>query len=308
MIKYDTEIMENTVSVCYNFAKKICNEFQRGTSHNEEHMWKVYIRAIDLYYKLNIINDIKLNDKYLHMLAIVTLTHDCADHKYDKSGIIKQKVYDFFKNELNCSSKTINLMLEIIKTASYSNERNLRIKYFNINNFNNNNNKILEDDCKGEILNVKIDWENHFSNFLNENTNTNDINIKNDDKNINDDDEKIREIIIVRHLLSDSDKLEAMGVAGVYRCMKYGLESLILKNELVTAQKIINHAVKHINEKLILLYPHYINTNSGLIIGKKYHEDMKEEILRLEKILTQINTENDPIILQDMLNLINIHM
>lgn len=282
--------MEDVIKKCYNFSKKICDRSQRGASHNEEHMWKVYIRSLDMLYKLNILENVILSYEGKRMLAVVTLIHDCGDHKYDKDGSIKQEINDFLSNDLGYSDNNICLILEIIKSAGYNNEKSLRIDHYKSsqnNNVDNNGNGNVNQ----EILTIELDWNSYFSKFI-----QNDIVIS------------LSEVIIIRHLLSDSDKLEAMGIAGVYRCMKFVLEILHSKNEIVTANKLIKNVVDHSYEKLLLLYPYYIKTSSGLIIANKCHEDMKQEIVRLEKIQKTITQDNNDLVLSEMLNLINLHI
>ena len=79
---------------------------------------------------------------------------------------------------------------------------------------------------------------------------------------------------IVRNIVSDADKLEAIGKEGIIRCENYVKELYpnITENELKV--KVINH----INEKLIRLYREFIVTEIGLKMALPLQKEMLDYI------------------------------
>jgi uncharacterized protein len=72
----------------------------------------------------------------------------------------------------------------------------------------------------------------------------------------------------VRDIVSDADKLEALGVVGVERCMNYASE-IGARNQL----DVMKHLVRHMNEKLLGLKD-YIITDIGKSLAVERHDAM----------------------------------
>jgi len=85
---------------------------------------------------------------------------------------------------------------------------------------------------------------------------------------------------LVRDIVSDADKLEAIGVVGVERCMGYARE-YILKTEhrTVTEDEVNAYLVAHAKEKLLFLFCHnYIRTSVGRTMARPHHQKMLDII------------------------------
>ena len=80
----------------------------------------------------------------------------------------------------------------------------------------------------------------------------------------------------VRQIVSDADKIQAIGKIGIARCAHYVAERAEQK---VEESDLIDAVVAHADEKLLRLYPEFIKTSAGRELAKPLHEEM-EEILR----------------------------
>jgi len=75
----------------------------------------------------------------------------------------------------------------------------------------------------------------------------------------------------VRNIVSDADKIEAIGLRGVIRCRDYVIEKNSKRLSDGTITKYVWH---HARVKLLHLYKNYIHTDSGKKIAKPLHEEM----------------------------------
>jgi len=88
---------------------------------------------------------------------------------------------------------------------------------------------------------------------------------------------------LVRDIVSDADKLEAIGKIGVERCREYA-RHLILSKEYreATKQEVESHLVEHSKEKLLfLLKDNYIRTSIGRLLAFPLHKSMLDYICLL---------------------------
>jgi len=76
--------------------------------------------------------------------------------------------------------------------------------------------------------------------------------------------------------ISDADRLEALGVKGLERCITFTKVLMgIDVNSPVTNDTIIQKVVAHCDEKLLKLYPeYYITTDYGRELAKQGHQDI----------------------------------
>lgn len=81
--------------------------------------------------------------------------------------------------------------------------------------------------------------------------------------------------IRIRNIVSDADKLTAMGAAGVKRCAEYIKEKYPAITQRELNYKLLNHA----NEKLLLLKDKFIRTTTGKNLAEPLHYEMIEELL-----------------------------
>jgi len=80
---------------------------------------------------------------------------------------------------------------------------------------------------------------------------------------------------IVRDIVSDADKLEAIGLVGAHRCVEYQCEYFMKKNiEKPTVEYIIGKVIEHANEKLFKLSTEFIRTDIGKVLAKEKHNEL----------------------------------
>lgn len=81
--------------------------------------------------------------------------------------------------------------------------------------------------------------------------------------------------IIVRNIVSDADKLEAIGRIGVERCIEYTREHHKEKfNVDIPHDELVKNVIDHANEKLLRLKDHFIRTNEGKRMAEPLHNEM----------------------------------
>jgi HD superfamily phosphodiesterase len=76
----------------------------------------------------------------------------------------------------------------------------------------------------------------------------------------------------IRDIVSDADKLEAIGKIGIQRAIDYTTEA----NPTYTSQQVIDDVWKHAHEKLLRLAPEFIRTPCGRKIARGRHQKMLE--------------------------------
>ena len=82
---------------------------------------------------------------------------------------------------------------------------------------------------------------------------------------------------LVRHIVSDADKLEAIGRDGITRALTYTKHA----NPSYTDAQVIADVHKHAKEKLLRLATEFIRTDTGRVIAKQKHAEMVIELARL---------------------------
>ena len=75
---------------------------------------------------------------------------------------------------------------------------------------------------------------------------------------------------LVRHIVSDADKLEAIGQIGITRALEYTRGA----NPTYTEQQVIADVCKHANEKLLRLATEFIRTPTARILAHQRHQEM----------------------------------
>ena len=80
--------------------------------------------------------------------------------------------------------------------------------------------------------------------------------------------------VTVRNIVSDADKLEAIGKAGIQRCAMYAQEKFEHENIEATKEMILNHVVTHYDDKLKHLSTKYMRTEYGKELAKPLDEEM----------------------------------
>jgi len=81
---------------------------------------------------------------------------------------------------------------------------------------------------------------------------------------------------LLRNIVSDADKIEAMGYQGVVRCMTYNIELLKKKNIEITYENLILPVKIHAQEKLFKLCDNFVRTTPGKRMAEPLHKEMIE--------------------------------
>jgi HD superfamily phosphodiesterase len=76
----------------------------------------------------------------------------------------------------------------------------------------------------------------------------------------------------IRDIVSDADKLEAIGKIGIHRAIEYTTEA----NPSFTPQQVIADVYKHAHEKLLRLATEFIKTPLARSIAARRHREMEE--------------------------------
>jgi uncharacterized protein len=82
---------------------------------------------------------------------------------------------------------------------------------------------------------------------------------------------------LVRHIVSDADKLEALGQTGVSRALIYTKDA----NPTYTHEQVIADVRKHADEKLLRLATEFIRTTAAKRIATQKHAEMVAELNKL---------------------------
>ena len=80
------------------------------------------------------------------------------------------------------------------------------------------------------------------------------------------------DVMYLRNIVSDADKLEAIGEVGIERCFAYRKE--LGADKEFSEEKILQDVLQHCDEKLLRLVPEYFRTIGGKEIGKGPHQYM----------------------------------
>ena len=77
---------------------------------------------------------------------------------------------------------------------------------------------------------------------------------------------------LVRHIVSDADKLEAIGQIGITRALEYTRDA----NPTYTEQQVVADVCKHANEKLLRLATEFIRTPTARALAQQRHQEMAQ--------------------------------
>ena len=200
-----------------DYVKNECKEVD--DSHGYEHMKTVALTS------LSIVTEKHPGETELaYLTIIVAWLHDIADHKYDKTGILKEKLKKYL---LELDKKNAKFIMDIIERVSFSKE-----------------DKILK---SGK----KLDWQEVLG----------------------------EKGILIRDIVSDADKLEALGKIGVERCIGFTKERYREEEgKEIEEEELIKRVHKHAKEKLIRLKDEFIITKRGKILAEPLHNEMIEEL------------------------------
>lgn len=81
----------------------------------------------------------------------------------------------------------------------------------------------------------------------------------------------------VRDIVSDADKLEAMGKIGIERCIEYAKYNHLIKTgKEISESGLIDQVITHADEKLLRLKDEFIRTDIGKRLAEPLHNEMKD--------------------------------
>ena len=95
--------------------------------------------------------------------------------------------------------------------------------------------------------------------------------------------------VSVRHIVSDADKMEAIGEEGVTRCLEYSQHDYSRRNggaEIPSALA-MQHVLEHADEKLLRLKDEFMYTQTGKALAQPLHDQMVGALAKLEQQLEQ---------------------
>ena len=75
---------------------------------------------------------------------------------------------------------------------------------------------------------------------------------------------------LIRDIVSDADKLDAIGYAGIERCRDFSK----YRSPNASCEEIEENVVEHMHDKLLKLLDQYIRTDSAKTIGKPLQKEM----------------------------------
>lgn len=75
---------------------------------------------------------------------------------------------------------------------------------------------------------------------------------------------------LVRHIVSDADKLEAIGQVGITRALEYTRDA----NPAYTEEQVVADVCKHAHDKLLRLASEFIRTPTACALARQRHEEM----------------------------------
>lgn len=89
-------------------------------------------------------------------------------------------------------------------------------------------------------------------------------------------------LVLVRHIVSDADKLEALGKIGFERCIQYSME--VYKSQTgcdISCELLKARVHQHAHEKLLRLKDEFIRTPIGKFLAQSLHEELVVELNKM---------------------------
>ena len=88
--------------------------------------------------------------------------------------------------------------------------------------------------------------------------------------------------MMIRNIVSDADKLEALGLEGFQRCKIYTEECYLTKNgQHISREELKKNVINHANEKLLRLKDEFIKTTKGKELAAPLHKELEILLLTL---------------------------
>jgi hypothetical protein len=218
----------NLLRTLSEFVEQVCDG--RDESHGYKHMQFVTVNSHKILQNEDSNSIEESTGKIFMYVSIVAMLHDVADHKYDKDGTLKNKVFEFVRDKVLFDEENALLVMKIIDHISYSKE-----------------NEAIQ---SGK----PIDFNAVLGNFG----------------------------AYVRDIVSDADKLEALGEIGFGRCVEFTKDTYKKKHDKEISYELLKQEViKHANEKLLRLKDEFMRTSYGKQLAISLHDELLEEINKM---------------------------
>jgi HD superfamily phosphodiesterase len=88
----------------------------------------------------------------------------------------------------------------------------------------------------------------------------------------------------IRDIVSDADKLEAIGVIGIARCKEYTREQYFATHHThIGDEELAKLVIQHAEEKLLRLKSEFIRTAWGKKMAEPLHDEMVAELEKMRQ-------------------------
>lgn len=285
-------------NICTDFVSVVCKD--RDTSHGVAHMYTVTERALFILFSDWCGPSIsKWRSVLTARVILIAMLHDVNDHKYDVDGALGGRVEKFLKEKILGDEAVMELL------SSPTNEVVTRQG---------------EDDANGSSFPLFLinyaDINDSPKNPCGVDDGVTSIGIMECISAISYSAEKKRgqrwfaesktscggaAWVLVRDVVSDADKLEALGESGLLRCWHYSVESRTIsattKSHSQQQQKnsdgeytledeekgvcspaivssVLHDVVAHSEEKLLRLVEYFMVTRTGKHVGSQKHKEL----------------------------------
>ncbi len=213
----------------------------RDPSHGLQHALDVRDLALRIFEHEKKNAPVNAERTLREYITIAALLHDVPDHKYDSKGVLKKRCADFIAATIDPNASA--LIMQIIDCISFSKEDKLRRT------------------CAYEPS------DEHAARRAEELMRDNLSNVE----------ELCAAGMFIRNIVSDADKILALGAVGYDRMREFTIEM----NPHFTDDELQKHMRRHAEEKLFRLVPeHFIRTEYARGIAKK-EEDILRSLLNL---------------------------
>jgi len=93
----------------------------------------------------------------------------------------------------------------------------------------------------------------------------------------------------VRNIVSDADKLEALGKSGLVRCIEYNRERYLEEHKVeVSNEELISEVRGHAKDKLLRLKDFFIRTEPGKKYAMVLHNELVNELGKMEEFIDEV--------------------
>jgi hypothetical protein len=262
---------------CYDdfeLAKEIEKKFDISIDMNKKNFIKLQKMALDMQLDIKITNDAK----FIEQLLILTST--CTS-EYDESHDINHH-FDTLQNTINIVNK------EFEKLTPTDDSQLLRFLTFISAFIHDTIDPKYPDKLHSKKILVEQFLKNYCEKYYKHSAQYIDWIINNmsyskekklRDKGLTKEFHKYYIVNYSRNIVSDADKLEAIGEIGIRRCREFTKTH----NNIKSVDEIDKLVVEHCHDKLKHLLPSYIVTKAGKEIGKSRHQIILNFIEQYEK-------------------------